>query len=101
MRSAPLVSTEMPLLALRRAAWAALAGDSWTEVADAAAAVAALGAAPRRVFVALGRQEIAPFVDAPQHHYLIRSVEPVEPPLAVPHAAYITARGPFREVGRT
>jgi precorrin-6A/cobalt-precorrin-6A reductase len=84
-------------LALRRPAWAAIAGDRWTEVADVAGAVVALGARRRRVFLTLGRQEIAPFASAPQHHYLIRSVEPVEPPLAVPHAAYITARGPFRE----
>ena len=34
---------------------------------------------------------------APQHHYLVRSVDPVEPPLAVPHASYVTGRGPFGE----
>ena len=60
-------------------------------------AVAALGSTPRRVFVALGRNELQPFAAAPQHHYLIRSVDPVDPPLAVPHATYITARGPFSE----
>jgi precorrin-6A/cobalt-precorrin-6A reductase len=27
----------------------------------------------------------------------VRSVDPVEPPLAVPSATYIQARGPFRE----
>ena len=49
------------------------------------------------MFLALGRKELAPFVGAPQHHYLVRSVEPVDPPLALPHAAYLTARGPFDE----
>src|SRR5581483_1848663 len=29
--------------------------------------------------------------------YLVRSVDPVDPPLAVPHAIYLTARGPFGE----
>jgi len=87
----------IPLLALHRPAWIATAGDRWSEVDDAAGAVAALGEAPRRVFLALGRQEIAPFAGAPQHHYLVRSVEPVMPPLKVPHAAYLTGRGPFRE----
>jgi precorrin-6A/cobalt-precorrin-6A reductase len=38
------------------------------------------------------------FARAPQHHYLVRSVEPVDPPLAVAHAAYVTGRGPFTEV---
>ena len=61
------------------------------------AAVDALGAAPRRVFLALGRKELAPFVAAPQHRYLVRSVDPVDPPLAVSHACYVTARGPFAE----
>lgn len=64
-----------------------------------AAAVQALGAAPRRVFLALGRQEIAPFEAAPQHRYLVRSINPIVPPLDVRHAAYITARGPFAEAG--
>jgi len=89
--------TGTPLLALKRPAWTAVVGDNWREVADAAAAAAALGPAPRRVFLALGRNELAPFTAAPQHHYLVRSVDPVEPPLAVPDAVYITARGPFAQ----
>jgi precorrin-6A/cobalt-precorrin-6A reductase len=87
----------VPLLALRRPAWQPVAGDRWTEVADAMDAVRALGPAPRRVFVTLGRQELAPFATAPQHHYLIRSVDPVDPPLAVPRAKYLLGRGPFAE----
>ncbi len=89
--------TGVPLVALRRAAWEKVSGDQWIEVESIAAAVAALGQAPRRVFLALGRKEIAPFAEAPQHTYLVRSVDPVDPPLAVPHAIYLTARGPFSE----
>jgi precorrin-6A/cobalt-precorrin-6A reductase len=84
-------------VALRRPPWIAIAGDRWTEVSDVDEAVRTLGPTPRRVFVALGRNELAPFVDAPQHHYLIRSVDPVEPPLPLPSATYVTGRGPFRE----
>jgi precorrin-6A/cobalt-precorrin-6A reductase len=87
----------VPLLALRRPPWVPVAGDCWTEVADVSGAVHALAGAPRRVFVALGRKELEPFVHAPQHHYLIRSIDPVDPPLAVPLADYITSRGPFAE----
>jgi precorrin-6A/cobalt-precorrin-6A reductase len=87
----------VPLLALRRPPWKREAGDDWIEVAIVEDAVGALGIAPRRVFLALGRKELAPFVAAPQHVYLVRSVDPVDPPLAVPHASYITARGPFTE----
>jgi precorrin-6A/cobalt-precorrin-6A reductase len=89
--------TGVPFLALRRTPWLKVTGDRWTEVANVRAAVEALGKVPRRVFVALGRNELAPFVDAPQHSYLIRSVDPVEPPLPLPQVSYVTGRGPFGE----
>jgi precorrin-6A/cobalt-precorrin-6A reductase len=85
------------LLVLRRPPWIATAGDQWTEVVDVQEAVRALGEAPRRVFVALGRNVLAPFNEAPQHFYLIRSVDPVVSPLPLPHVAYVTGRGPFSE----
>ena len=87
------------LVALRRPGWTPVAGDRWTEVDHTADAIQALGVTPRRVFLALGRKEIAPFEAAPQHRYLVRSVDPVVPPLDVPNAVYITARGPFPEAG--
>ena len=89
--------TNAPLIALRRPAWVAVDGDRWTEVNDVSEAARALGETPRRVFVALGRKELAPFKHAPQHHYLIRSVDPVDPPLPLPHVTYVTGRGPFSE----
>ena len=87
----------VPLIALRRPPWTAVPGDRWIEVSDVREAVRALGQTPRRVFVALGRNELAPFREAPQHYYLIRSVDPVEPPLPLPHVGYVTGRGPFGE----
>jgi precorrin-6A/cobalt-precorrin-6A reductase len=87
----------VPILALRRPAWEPVEGDRWTLVGDAAEAVQALGAAPRKIFLALGRQDVGEFASAPQHSYVIRSVDPVEPPLDVPDATYILARGPFAE----
>jgi len=89
--------TNTPILAVRRLPWTAVDGDVWIDVSDAQDAVRALGARSRRVFLTVGRQELAPFSAAPQHHYFIRSVDPVEPPLDVPHAHYILARGPFTE----
>lgn len=82
------------LLQLRRPAWVAGAGDDWRDVEDVAAAVEALGDAPRRVFLALGRQEVAAFAQAPQHVYVVRSVDPINWP-TLEHATFITARGPF------
>jgi precorrin-6A/cobalt-precorrin-6A reductase len=87
----------VPFVALRRRPWSPVASDRWIEVADVRAAVDAIGQESRNVFVTIGRNELAPFAGAPQHRYLIRSVDPVAPPLTLPHAAYITARGPFSE----
>jgi precorrin-6A/cobalt-precorrin-6A reductase len=90
-------SARVPIVALRRPAWTAVAGDRWIEVDDMAVAVAALSAESKRVFLAIGRKEVDAFTAAPQHHYLIRSVDPIEPPLNVPSATYIVSRGPFDE----
>lgn len=87
----------VPILALRRPGWEPIDGDRWTQIDTTGDAVHALGSPPRRAFLALGRQEVAAFEAAPQHHYLVRSVDPVEPKLAVPDATYLLARGPFRE----
>ena len=90
-------AARVPILAVRRAAWTAVPGDNWIETGDMAGAVRALGASPRRVFLTVGRNEVAAFEAAPQHHYLVRSVDPVDPPLNVPDAHYVVARGPFTE----
>ncbi len=88
------VAAGVPLLGLRRPAWPRLEGDLWQEVPDAKGAVAALGEQPRRVFLAMGRLELPAFAAAPQHHYLIRSVDPPGR-LELPNTEVITARGPF------
>lgn len=90
-------ATGVPLVTLDRPPWQAVAGDHWIRVADMAAAVAALGPAPRRVFLAIGRQEAGAFRAAPWHAYLIRSVEPVAPGDLPPDAETLLARGPFAE----
>ena len=90
-------AASLPLLALRRPGWERAEGDRWTEVDTVAEAVAALGARARRVLVTLGRQELVPLEAFPHHFYLIRSVDPVEPPLGLPNAEHLLARGPFAE----
>lgn len=86
--------TGTPLIALERAPWTRVPGDKWIEVGDVNAAVAALPEAPARVFLAIGRQHIAPFAARPQHIYTLRFVDPPDAPL--PFAAnVIVSRGPF------
>jgi precorrin-6A/cobalt-precorrin-6A reductase len=87
-------ATGVPLLALERAPWLPTAEDRWQHVPDLASAALALGPAPRRVFLAIGRQHLDAFAYAPQHHYLLRLVDtPADVPL--PHTTITIARGPF------
>ncbi len=90
----------LPLLSLQRAAWQAQAGDNWLQVADIASAVAALPSTPARVFLAIGKQNLAPFAALPQHHFLLRLVDaPAEKPL--PNCTVVIAKGPFDVGGDT
>lgn len=87
--------TGTPLVTLERPAWTAATGDDWHHVPDTDAAVAALPDAPARVFLAIGKQTLAPFAAKPQHHYLLRLVDPPTAPLPLPDATAVIARGPF------
>ena len=89
-------ATDVPLLRLERAAWQAGPGDQFIEVPHMHAAALALGQAPRRVFLSVGRLEIAAFAAAAQHSYLIRAVDAFDPrESGLSHARVIAARGPF------
>ncbi|MBO1325714.1 cobalt-precorrin-6A reductase [Acetobacter sp. TBRC 12305] len=89
----------IPLLAFERAPWLPARGDCWHAVPDMAGAVAALPAAPARVFLAIGRQSVAAFAACPQHDYLLRLVDPPGTALPLPRANVVIARGPFTREG--
>jgi precorrin-6A/cobalt-precorrin-6A reductase len=88
-------AANIPLIALERAPWTRTAGDDWIDVADVAAAVAALPKKPARVFLAIGRQHIAPFATKPQHAYVLRFVDAPDDALPLSNAEVIVSRGPF------
>jgi precorrin-6A/cobalt-precorrin-6A reductase len=90
-------ATSTPLLRIDRPAWHPTEADRWTLVPTTAEAAAAIGPTPRRVFLTIGQQELAPFRATPSHHYLIRSVDPPPPERRPPNSTIITARGPFDE----
>jgi precorrin-6A/cobalt-precorrin-6A reductase len=87
--------TGVALCALERAPWISAPGDAWTLVPDVAAAVAALPESPARVFLAIGRQNLAAFSDKPQHLYLLRLVDEPTAPLPLPDTEVLVSRGPF------
>ncbi len=97
--SEAVASLGLPAFSLQRPQWVAQAGDNWRHVATIAEAITALGSKPRRVFLAIGRQEAHRAEGAPQHFYLVRSVDPVQPRLAVADVQYILDRGPFHREG--
>ena len=86
---------KIPLIVLSRPAWVAQPGDHWIDVADMAAAAAALGREPKRVFLTIGRLQIGTFAAAPQHFYLIRTIEPLMVSPNLPRHRVILGRGPF------
>ncbi|WP_244432025.1 cobalt-precorrin-6A reductase [Rhodopseudomonas sp. B29] len=89
----------VPLLALERAPWERQGGDRWIDVDDIDAAVASLAGAPRRVFLGIGRQNLAVFAAQPQHAYLVRLVDPPRETLPLPNVEIVVARGPFDRAG--
>jgi precorrin-6A/cobalt-precorrin-6A reductase len=89
----------VPLLRLERPAWKAQAGDRWTEVESWDEAVALLRGKQRRVFLALGRQELAPFAALTDTHFVIRSVEAPDTGIKFADAELVLARGPFKLEG--
>lgn len=91
----------VPLIAFERPSWQPGAGDHWQNVPDIDSAVDALHGPAERVFLAIGRQHLAVFARQPQHHYLLRLVDPPEAPLPLPQSTVICARGPFDAAGDT
>ncbi|MET7612502.1 cobalt-precorrin-6A reductase [Streptomyces seoulensis] len=82
----------VPHAVLRRPGWDL--DDDWHPVAsleEAARLVPRLG---KRVFLSTGRLGLAAFAELTAIQFVVRSVEPPEPPLP-PHCELVLARGPF------
>ena len=87
-------ATGVPSVVLRRPGWRPGREDRWHQVDSLAEAAQALPHLGRRVFLTTGRTELAAFAHLTGLHFLVRSVEPPEPPLP-PHTEVLLARGPF------
>ncbi|WP_103337657.1 cobalt-precorrin-6A reductase [Amycolatopsis sp. CA-126428] len=86
--------TELPLLRLARPGWRPGPGDTWhwaDDLADAARRLPDLG---ERVFLTSGRQGLPAFAHLDDLWFLIRCVDPPEPPLPR-HHELLLARGPY------
>lgn len=90
-----------PRLLLLRPPWQAVDGDRWTSVRTTAEAAARLPELGRRVFLGIGRQDLAAFAGRPGVWYLVRSIEAANDDTTALDAAFIRARGPFDREGET
>jgi precorrin-6A/cobalt-precorrin-6A reductase len=88
----------VPLLVLRRPGWTAGPGDDWRRVPSLPAAAEAVAALAERVFLTTGRQGASAFAHLHRQWFLLRCVDPPEPPLP-PRLEVIRDRGPFTEAG--
>lgn len=82
------------VLFILRPQWQPQAGDKWIEVENHGQATSLLGVGQKRVFLTVGRLELAEYATAPQHFYVVRSIDEVAEK-TLPNAEYITSRPPF------
>ena len=85
----------IPHLMLVRPAWEKQSGDRWLEVQSIEAAVFALEQSAKRVFLTIGRQQLAPFARLHNVWFLMRSIDPPSPDIAIPNGITVLDRAPF------
>ena len=82
-------------LLLHRPPWQRHARDRWIEVADTAAAAAALPGLGRSVWITIGARELDAFAVLSGYRFLVRLVEPPSKPLLLADCEVLLGRGPF------
>ena len=96
---AACAATNVPHVAFTRPAWRPRPGDRWTCVPSISGAVRALDRPALRVLLAVGRMHLDDFAPNPQHHYVLRLIDPPERKPPFPNATVTIERGPFTEAG--
>lgn len=87
-----------PLLRLERPGWRAGPGDRWRWVDDLPQAAAMVGQLGSRVLLTTGRQGLAAFAAVEDAWFLVRCVDPPDPPLP-PRYELLLDRGPYTLAG--
>ncbi len=85
----------IPHLMLVRPAWQMVEGDRWIEVASHSEAATALSTQSQRVFLTIGRQELAAFAGLDSIWFLMRAIDPPTPNTPIPNGKLLLDRGPF------
>jgi len=82
-------------LMLIRPPWEKVSGDRWIEVDSVEAAAASVANQPQRVFLTVGRQELATFAHLEKIWFLMRMIDPPSDDALVPPGMILCDRGPF------
>ncbi|GAB4300146.1 MAG: cobalt-precorrin-6A reductase [Oscillatoriaceae cyanobacterium] len=82
-------------LMLIRPGWERTSGDRWIEVDSHTAAADILPEIAQRIFLTIGRQELAAWGHLQDLWFLMRMIEPPLPDAAVPPGKILLERGPF------
>jgi precorrin-6A/cobalt-precorrin-6A reductase len=85
----------IPHLRLIRPAWKQTEGDRWIEVDSIEAAAAVLPSFAKRVFLTIGRQQLACFAHLKDIWFLFRSIDPPDPNTVLPQGLFLCDRPPF------
>ncbi|MFM7363143.1 MAG: cobalt-precorrin-6A reductase [Cuspidothrix sp.] len=85
----------IPRLMLIRPPWQKLETDNWIEVENNLAAANVLENHSHRVFLTIGRQEIATFAHLHNIWFLMRMIDPPNAGVIVPPGLILYDRGPF------
>jgi precorrin-6A/cobalt-precorrin-6A reductase len=85
----------IPRLMLIRSPWEQVAGDRWIEVDSHVAAANVLDNKAKRVFLTVGRQELAAFAHLQDIWFLMRMIDPPGADALVPPGVILCDRGPF------
>jgi precorrin-6A/cobalt-precorrin-6A reductase len=85
----------IPHLMLVRPEWQPTQEDRWIEVDDLKAATNLLPGLAKRVFLTIGRQELAVFADLEDIWFLMRAIDPPEANTPIPKGQLLLQRGSF------
>lgn len=88
------VAADIPFVRLQRPEWKQQPGDRWVSVANVKGAARKLRNY-NRIFLTVGRQELAPFEEISDKFFLVRSIEKAEFAPQKSEVSFIQGRGPF------
>ncbi|QDH17754.1 cobalt-precorrin-6A reductase [Swingsia samuiensis] len=85
----------IPLLRIERPQWFPQKGDNWLSIPTFMDVIQHLGKTSKNVFLTTGRKDLAAFCQAPQHHYVLRSIEPPTSNALPPQTTLLLSKPPF------